>query len=141
MKAAAVIGLELVKHVEKLSEMKIVHGDIFQRNVGFTLEGDIVLIDFGRAMIVTNASPIAQFSFSSFPLFSPWEMVGYHSSYRDDLFRILRLMGFVMNGVDYLLELERLSKEPMNRATGQPLFNLKTEGFLFESDGIDSRPV
>ena len=141
VQAAAAMGYQLFEHIEKLSALNIIHGDIFERNVCFDRRGRLVLIDFGRSLIVKNAPPLARKSLSTFPLFSPWEMLGYRASFRDDCFRILQLIALLMNGKEYLAELDRLSQLPLDRQTGQPLVHFKSRGFIFELEGIAARPV
>ncbi len=138
VKDAISLGIDLISALEKIHALNIVHGDIFQRNVCFDSTGKLVLIDFGRALIVTGASPIARRGLSFFSLFSPWEMMGYRASFRDDLFRVLQLMGFLMNGLPYFDRIQKLSLQPLSANGEQPLFMFKARAFIFELSTKDS---
>ena len=133
------IGCQLIQHLQKLHSLDIVHGDIFQRNVCFKDSGDLqnlVMIDFGRSIIVSRTSAVARSYISTFPLFTHWEMQGYRSSYRDDLFRVLQLMAYLMNGSKYMTDLFILSSTPFEDDTDPPIMSFKERGFIFELNGL-----
>jgi serine/threonine protein kinase len=142
VKRALELGIEMMALLEKVHSRGVVHGDIFQRNVCFK-DDRLVLIDFGRAMLVHNAPPLARVDgeIHLFPLFSLWEMLGYRASFRDDVFRVLQLMAVLMNGSKYVDAMDLLSKIPVDSQGRQPLLVYKAAGFIFELPKAGLRPI
>ena len=140
VEASINLGIKLISHIAKLNSIGIVHGDIFQRNVCFRSlaqdDANLVLIDFGMANVVGGGdNRLARGYVSTFPLYTPWEMAGYRSSYRDDLFRVLQLVAYLMNGPAYMDFLVELSKFRNGSDQPHPMFVFKQFVNIFEFDG------
>lgn len=142
VKRAFELGIEMMALLEKVHSRGVVHGDIFQRNVCFK-DDKLVLIDFGRAMLVHHAPPLARVDSEIylFPLFSLWEMLGYRASFRDDVFRVLQLMAVLMNGSKYVDAMDLLSEIPIDSQGRQPLLVYKAAGFIFELPKAGFLPI
>jgi hypothetical protein len=113
------VGLATIELLKSLHSREIIHGDIHCGNVAWTLDGSrIVLIDFGRARIInadedqhhasyqlTSPVEVVNSGFDNFKgqlechMFdTPWEMMGMKRSFRDDIFRALRLVAEILYG-------------------------------------------
>jgi serine/threonine protein kinase len=137
-------GTQMVRLLETLHSQGVVHGDIFPRNVCFRSDRseELVLIDFGRAMLVKNTPTVARDYRVMHPLLTHWEMMGFRSSFRDDLFRVLQVVAALINGPSYLNSLEILSRVPVDKKTGVHILELfKSSQFIFEMPWSDFRPL
>lgn len=97
---------ETLKGLKRIHALGIIHGDIHAGNILIQDMGSsgksIKFIDFGKGFIAEQmrgkpANVSAPFAFSH-PLFSHWDVLGFRSSYRDDVFKALWLGSFIMNG-------------------------------------------
>lgn len=123
--AAFTIGLNLMNLLEKLHAEEIVHGDIHHGNVCFASSSDdfqesddfsLKLIDFGAARFVkpTNDASIVELSrnrIAFHPMLSPFEMMGFRASFRDDFFRAIQVIATLVNGKGYFEYWEQLASQ------------------------------
>lgn len=96
------IALKTMQAVEKLHVVGgVVHGDIHYGNI--VLEGTegVGLIDFGRAFSVnTIGAPPDKIRAGEWnhEMFSPWEIKGFRPGPRDDVFRVVLMLSFMLCG-------------------------------------------
>ena len=145
LKRAFALGLNLIELLEKLHSEEIVHGDIHHGNICFASsfsseQNALQLIDFGAARFV-KISPngvfeIARNRIAIHSMFSPFEMMGFRVSFRDDLFRAIQVTAGLVNGKAYFEYLEHLAnqdrKEPAPVVDRLKTFTLKNSSSLFE---------
>jgi tRNA A-37 threonylcarbamoyl transferase component Bud32 len=109
-------GAKMIELIEKLHKAGIVHRDVHAGNFAKGIRGNsLYLIDYGLSGHASSInsdgiespwferlerSPLAVFHHH----LSPWEMMGYLSSYRDDFVRTLSLIGAMMYGHDDYME-------------------------------------
>jgi hypothetical protein len=85
-------GALLVRTIANLHNVAgIIHGDIHAGNICFLTTGQVVLIDFGKAGFVEEeehepSRPALKYVH---PAQSPWQMAGFRSARRDDIFKAL----------------------------------------------------
>jgi serine/threonine protein kinase len=107
------MGIELIKLLKTLHDMRIIHGDIHQGNVVFShpseyrIEEGLKLIDFGRAAYAQSHSTQQLKRLIVHPMFSPWMMENHACSYRDDLYQALQVMAIAMSGRELYEALDR----------------------------------
>lgn len=97
---------EVLKGLRRIHAMGIVHGDIHAGNILLHDKGNghetIKFIDFGRSFLAEQMmgkpANISEPLLFSHPLLSHWDLLGFRSSYRDDVFKALWLGSFLMNG-------------------------------------------
>ena len=132
------LGVKMMDLIRKLhDEGGVVHGDIHTGNICFKSEHnheELRLIDFGRANLVVSAAdgvePIVMEAFGwNDPLLSPWNMEGFREARRDDVFKVLIAIAFLMNGHEYAATL-RLQ-------TMEEAYEYKTRGDIFTIPGRD----
>jgi len=101
--------------IMKLHDAGIVHGDIHTGNICMRNDDgetdDVSLIDFGKSFFLADYPNeiIREPSSWIHALFSPWDIEGYRPGLRDDVFKILLSMSFMINGsqfLDYLVSIE-----------------------------------
>lgn len=100
----ALVGIEVFNLLSSLHSAVILHGYIHPGNVCQTLESrrKFKLIDFGRARFAA-ARDYSRDRYESVdgdskhPYLSPWEILGYRSSYRDDAYRMLLTLSIILN--------------------------------------------
>ena len=111
--------------VQKLhQEAKIVHGDIHFGNIAFrsseNLSAGLLLLDFGRSFSVADTDTRgnelpekvnAGYQWSDY-LLSPWEIAGYRTTRRDDIFRVLLMLSYMLNGRDGIEAAKSLDSKP-----------------------------
>jgi hypothetical protein len=101
------IGIKLLNILEKLhNQGGVVHGDIHTGNVCLSESDDekLVLIDFARARFVSETQTDERIRASQSwndAFLSPWEIDGFISSRRDDVFRALLVTAVLINGHEY----------------------------------------
>jgi hypothetical protein len=99
----ASIGTQLFGVLRVLHSKGIVHGDIHPGNICRKGGKRFVLIDFGLASYVEKhgypmGNKLPNHGEYNHPYLSPWEMQGFRSSYRDDAYRMLLTLSFLLNG-------------------------------------------
>lgn len=110
------IGGQMIELLKKLHTSNIVHGDVQLGNFGLRLSSDsssdIVFLDFSRAhfevpqvVLGSHVAPEArQYDFMK----SKWEVNGWDSTYRDDVYRAVKMIGYAMWGVSWREEIEAM---------------------------------
>jgi len=99
------LGIKMIRLLKQLHSLNIVHGDIHLGNFAFHYSNprDILFLDFGRARFVgpddirSNPCPDGnrvQYHF----LESKWEMIGCTPTFRDDVYRAVKMIGYAMWG-------------------------------------------
>jgi serine/threonine protein kinase len=110
------VGIATINLLERLHSHDIIHGDIHCGNVALSADGSRhVLIDFGRASIINAEldkthpsyrapSPVSvaaiepDVELGCHMYDTPWEMLGMKRSFRDDIFRVFRMMAGIVYG-------------------------------------------
>ncbi len=104
-----IVGRKLIALLQILHEEgQHVHGDIHPGNVAFRHplassvnrdfeQAELVLIDFGRSYNID--SPLVTYEYQeNHALLSQWEMSGFHSTQRDDVFRAIMIIAAMVAG-------------------------------------------
>lgn len=141
MNRALRIGASMIRKLEILHKVGMLHRDIHMGNFAFPLGADdgvdVLLIDYGLsgyANSVTSEEVVDpwfdQFEMRGIGAFnaqrSTWEMRGYQSSYRDDFMRTMQLVGMMIHGYTrYVGEMNHIAAQSaamadMAGAFGQP---------------------
>jgi serine/threonine protein kinase len=126
------LGGQMIELVKKLHSFNIVHGDVHLGNFAFRSPDsftDIIFLDFGRAHFVgpkdvekdlpkqTGSVDFCEERKRIYHfLASKWEMMGCKPTYRDDVYRAVKMMGFAMWGGPFQHKLESLIRDSDNRA-------------------------
>jgi len=110
-------GAQMIELIGKLHRAGFVHRDVHPGNFARGLGGtkSLYLIDYGLSGHASSVDSdeiqstwFERLEMSPLALFhhhlSPWEMMGYLSSYRDDFVRTLGLIGAMMHGHDDYME-------------------------------------
>ena len=127
-------GIEVIESLRNLHERAgVIHGDIHAGNVCHRLTppagGGLALIDFGFALPVAEESGVpvrGRFNWTH-PSLTPWQLEGYNFARRDDIYKTLYMMSYLMWG-----------KEAFNKmledhsSSVELLLVWKSEGPLFE---------
>lgn len=104
-------GYSLISMLKTLYENNIVHGDIHPGNVVRWKNGQLRIIDFERAaegnIPIPHIHPSGRFYH---PYLSPWEMQGFESSFRDDVYRAVEIIYSLVYGTHYFSVLTSLEK-------------------------------
>ena len=112
VRSAMLIFKRIVHLLRTIHDMGIIHGDVHLGNIAFSAPGDrdissLLLIDFGASSFFP-----ADFCKDDFleeyanqykvepVLLSVFQLSGYRSGRRDDLYRAVELMGILMTGFD-----------------------------------------
>jgi hypothetical protein len=118
-------GISMLKLVSKLHVMGLAHGDVhlgnfvFRHPTGEETPENLILIDFGRARVVSTEDIDALSPFDSDhidvgharcqALYTLWEILSDGPpSFRDDAYRVLLAMGIMMYSGDHVWALQRL---------------------------------
>ena len=92
------IALDILRLIERMHEIGVVHGDLNEHNVRLGPSGSVWLTDFEFAAFIPD--PFRQARSSLPPSFaehmSPWEMEGSTYSRRDDLYRWMEILAKLM---------------------------------------------
>ena len=121
----------LVRSLETIHSRGIVHGDIHSGNIVWENEDrtGFRLIDFGLATfrgeregLPTRVRPRLDFVHN---LHSPWELEGWRSTFKDDLYKAFMVGAFVMHGLDYNEYVTSLE------SNGEAMLRFK-KSFIFE---------
>ena len=95
----------LIEAIERIHDQGVVHGDIHWGNVVLVKRGEqqsIALIDFGNAMFVDEMVALPEMARAprslNHCLLSHWNIEGFRFSYRDDVYKALLLLAFLING-------------------------------------------
>lgn len=95
------IGIKLIENLQSIHSVGVVHNDVHWGNVVVENSGKPLLIDFGRSFFSPESEPQIKL-WSEFlnysPHFSPWEMLGYHTGFRDDVFRAFLIISLLIGG-------------------------------------------
>jgi hypothetical protein len=96
----------LIDALKIIHSRGIVHGDIHARNVAWRQGSDseLVLIDFGlsatsQELSLNDPKPYEVEHLHC--LHSQWQLDGWRSSFRDDMYRVLLLGSFLLNGMKF----------------------------------------
>jgi len=111
------VGIHLVRMIQFLHDIGIIHNDIHSGNVALDLVHDkLLLIDFGRSLMMDpTARELPTRIVNEFgeawndALNSPWEIEGYSQSSRDDLYRAIEVIGHIIIGSS-LIQTMRMSQ-------------------------------
>jgi hypothetical protein len=100
---AAKFGLEIMRHVSKIHDFRIVHGDIHPGNIVLSPGDDtrVMMIDWAMSRVIPSDTPVSKLSESLWcqPWSSPWEMTHHERhSFRTDMFRVLLVMAYLVHG-------------------------------------------
>jgi serine/threonine protein kinase len=124
----------LIDALKIIHSRGIVHGDIHARNVAWRQGSDseLVLIDFGlsatsQELSLNNPKPYEVEHLHC--LHSQWQLDGWRSSFRDDMYRVLLLGSFLLNGMKFFeyggdLEIDR-----------DAMIDFKKNGMIFAIPG------
>ena len=132
-RAALRIALKTLTLIESLHSHGVVHGDIHGGNIVFRVQkkmdkynldtDELILIDFGMSSFFPDALMSPEdvlFDNSANPrMMTPWQLVGKRYGRRDDVFKLLGLVAFVLsNGkVDAAVAELLTGSNPMPTAT------------------------
>lgn len=112
---AAQICINVLKALREIHAQHVVHGDIHEGNLLVDGFGSVKIIDFEYATIF-DSEEIAKTSYKlpcNMPIIelrgplainsqnSPWESQGCTSSFRDDVYRVLIVLGTMIHGFGY----------------------------------------
>ena len=137
------LGGQMIELLQKLHTHNIVHGDIHLGNFAFRSpdsQAEIIFLDFGRARVVGPAdvandrrgmSGSCDFTGKTIIfhfLMSKWEMRGCKPTFRDDVYRAVKMIGFAMWGFHYRdafdeLIYKAIHKVPRTRAFYERIMN------------------
>jgi len=139
------IGGQMIELLKKLHSFNIAHGDVQLANFGLRLSPDssseIVFLDFSRAhfevpqvVLRSNVAPEArQYDF----LKSKWEVNGWDSTYRDDVYQAVKMIGYAMRGASWRDEMEgmilRMKTDPDAERLQENYSRIMNGGFFFNS--------
>ena len=143
--------LASVEALETIHDEQIVHGDVHAGNLAVLDQAtySVGLIDFGRSKSMADdfyylegGERIAQPLFNVNVMFSPFEIDGFKSSFRDDIYRALEIGANQVSGGQLYTYMDSL----MDSNNHQLLYEYKARGDLFrvpgasvEGDRIDLR--
>jgi hypothetical protein len=128
VKTAIGYTLSLVNVLRRLhDEFDIVHGDIHLGNVMLKNEHEVQLIDFGRSSFGVELDNGIHFVKDYHPhcLLGIHETIGFHHSFRDDLFRALISLALMMHGNFWMEYCGGLNMVP------DSVLNFKRREFIF----------
>jgi serine/threonine protein kinase len=127
----------LIEAIERIHDQGVVHGDIHWGNVVLVKRGDqqsIALIDFGNAMFVDEMVGLPEMARAprslNHCLYSHWNIEGFRFSYRDDVYKALLVLAFVINGFafeNYCLSLEQNVEDMLRFKREEFLFSMPAE--------------
>lgn len=139
LRAAAVAIRGIIRNLSIIHGKGVVHGDVHAGNLAMLSPQvkRLVFIDFGSAFFADtykNDPPIERERLSYVHiLHSPWELEGYRSTSRDDLFRAVMVGAVVLHGEEFVKYLQSLP------ADGGEMLRYKKEQFIFHIPGVPDR--
>ena len=101
LEKALSIGIKLIENLQSIHSVGVVHNDIHWGNIVFKNSERPLLIDFGRSFFAPESEPQIKLWSEYFhysPHLSPWEMLGYHKGFRDDVFRVFLIISLLIGG-------------------------------------------
>jgi hypothetical protein len=143
-----IVMRDLVLKVHRMHQRnRVIHGNIGPHNVIESAGKEFGLIGFDRAVTIEESllggekpEHLSYQRSDDLWIQSHWEMKGFASACRDDLFRILLVSGVVMHGKAYMQHLQWLDREELLRfKESSP--SLFTIGGKFPSLGIALRRI
>ncbi len=145
---AAVVGKMLIESLQALHASNVVHGNIEPTNVMMNADGVLKLIDFKRASLWDKTEPILNCidanlnvkDIKSIGMWdSPWEAKGCVPSFRDDVYRAILVIAYMVHGSPYLELFDTLAHVANRpgmktawialRTNPANLFNMNTNGY------------
>jgi hypothetical protein len=131
---AVKLGAQMVGFLRKLHSLNIVHGDAHLGNYVRKSNGKLLMIDFARSKLsetlvedVCTAGRRQRYY-----NFSWWEMLNCKTAFRDDVYRAIQNVGFLLHG-------EKLGKY-MDDGHFETI-KMKAEFFEFEGVTLESIPT
>jgi serine/threonine protein kinase len=117
---AAAIGLQVLRNVRKLHTVGgVIHRDIHLGNVAVSSKTPrkLILLDFGLSEVFTGPTEDTQREYAAIEstwnaywchgMISPWETrSNFYTSFRDDVFRVVKLIAVLMHGHEYLEDVQ-----------------------------------
>lgn len=99
-------GIQIIRLLKTLHlQARVIHADIHYGNICVSADGSrLVLIDYGRSFHIDDYPQderIRPDRSWNHPLFSPWEIAGFRPGPRDDVYKAMLLVAFLMNGNAY----------------------------------------
>jgi len=136
-KEAIRIMRDTVKNLKDLHSHGIIDGDIHPGYVVYMdKQGKVRLIDFGLALsvdeLIGKPTKIRQKLEWVHSFFSPWQLLGFRKSFRDDVFNAIQMGAWLMHGkTSYIGFLE----EFISTGNGRGILDFKSKQFIFEFTG------
>jgi hypothetical protein len=137
-------GIQMVDIIQSVHAERIVHGSIDWFHFVCRSDDctDLAIVGFDHAKIVNDVRKCSNEVHTSFELeasLSPWEMRKCETSFRDDMYRIMLTVSFMIHGMDYSHFLQLLTgvylQEPIVAEYLLANFvNVKDAGRIFEVD-------
>jgi len=127
-------GIQMIRLLEQLHGMNIIHGDAHMGNFASRLDEPekLIMIDFGRARIIgpvevaaapspfcdlEEYKPGSAVPFTEYlihPYTGKWEMRYCEPAFRDDVYRVIQGVAMIMHGIPHLEFLKYLpQKDPL----------------------------
>ncbi len=153
---------QMIRLLEKLHALNIIHGDAHWGNFVFDANHDLKIIDFGRARVidplayktayddnnhqdprlegfgeVQNDSNEANLQVHTYV--SMWETYYALPSFRDDVFRVIQTLAFMLHGLDYT-SMANLWSSPQHKDVKTAYYKYKHLDNIFETELICSYP-
>ena len=95
--------------LQRLHQAGVIHGDIHPGNIASLRVGSVnrlVLMDFGFATFAEEAAFQQDRVRGALSyvrcLFTPWELLGMRGSFRDDVYRLLIVVAYLLNGYRFM---------------------------------------
>jgi serine/threonine protein kinase len=132
----AALGLQMTRLLRRVHDLGIAHGDIHLGNVAVSVRRRLILIDFGLARRVQPGSITqrAKGLLWCVGLISPWEILHWNASYRDDIFRMVQLMAFLLHGGAYAKVIENICSSQHTKYDDLTHFyHYKTRANIFDT--------
>ena len=126
LREAIQIGLELFQSLQEMRRISLVHGHITESDVIVDTAGTVRLIDFGISFP------------RNYPDMSPWEIKRNTNWFRDDTFRVIRIMASMVNGVSVYKRFEDLLFQRLGVAG---LLEWKLQKHFFVIPGQSRDPI
>jgi len=131
--------------IERMHTRGIIHGDIHPGNVVMMNQeiSQIAFIDFGMGFFAESL--VAKPAISHEPLsrvhcyLSHYNLAGYRFSYRDDVYKAVMLLAYLLNGESFMRYCVMLQDYP------EAMLQFKRDDFVFllpgEADRIEALPI